>query len=481
MKAVYVILTMILLSSGNLYAQNTACETIMNDGISLFNSGKYPAAKEKFEAAKKINCNNVQPWINKCNAKLTSQPQVKSAKQIECEQRFKDGKEAYDAGHYYDALVFFKKGLDDNCNNVDFQDYIDMCNMKLEKQQEIEQKNEACSKYFSDGKNAYDAGDYTIAKSNFQSGLASNCNNANFQQCIALCDNRIACQNATLSVTPTEIEFDASGGSKTIYITANYSWTNSSVLSWLSINKYSSSITLTCNANTSTSDRADYFTITAGSKSVRINIKQKGQATALNLTEINRLIFWNINSNSTYSWDNGDRYKGQKNSDGSRSGLGAYYWNSGTIYFGSFSNNLMDGYGICISLDGSHTNNCPNSRYYVGNWSNGQKSGKGTCYDETGKLIYYGDFSNDKPTDTYPSSGLSSYKFEIIKSNGDDFYLGETKDGSPQGQGIYIWGNGGMWYGEWKDGKRAGYGIYIFLSGSITTGYWTGDTYSSTK
>jgi len=276
MRKFYTILVIVLFSSSYLYAQNTACETIINDGISLFNSGKYTEAKAKFEAAKKINCDNVQSWINQCNAKLTPQPQGKSPKQIECEQRFKDGKEAYDKGNYEEALIFFKKGLEKNCNNVDFQDYIDMCNMKLQKQQDAERKNTVCDQYILDGKNAYEAGNYSAAKLFFQSGLANNCNNDNFLQWIAKCDSKIACQNPTLSVTPNKIEFDASGGSKTINITTNCLWSNSDVASWLSINKSSSSLILTCNENTSTKDRTNSISITAGNKSLTINIKQKG-------------------------------------------------------------------------------------------------------------------------------------------------------------------------------------------------------------
>jgi hypothetical protein len=112
---------------------------------------------------------------------------------------------------------------------------------------------------------------------------------------------------------------------------------------------------------------------------------------------------------------------------------------------------------------------------------NGDKSGKGTCYDATGKLIYLGDFANDNPTGTYPTTGYDSWKFEIISYSDGGKYIGETKDVKRHGYGIYLWNSGEMWYGYWKDGLRNGYGIYIALDGSITTGYWTGDNYSSTQ
>ena len=73
MKKFHIILIMVLLSSSYLSAQSEACKTIINDGITLFNSKKYAEAKVKFEAAKKIQCDGAQSWIDKCNTLLISQ------------------------------------------------------------------------------------------------------------------------------------------------------------------------------------------------------------------------------------------------------------------------------------------------------------------------------------------------------------------------------------------------------------------------
>ena len=483
-----------LLSSGYLYAQSEACTRVINDGTALFKSGKYAEAKKKFESAKTINCNDAQSWIDKCNAQLQSKSTSTSAKPSstkQCEDNYNNGMKEYNNEEYETALMWFEKGLREKCSNFDFQFYIDMCERKIGPRAvdavpprsaiitEEEIKARRCNEYLDEGQNAYNVKNYPLAKYYFQYGLESNCNNAIFQQWITNCDNKIAEQNATLTVSPTEIEFDATGGNRTINITTNVSsWTHSTVLSWLSINKYSSYITLTCNPNTTTNDRNDYFTINAGTKSVRINIKQKGQV-ILDLTEVYRLISLNMNSNPTSSWDSGSKYKGQKNND-VRSGLGAYYWNSGEFYFGDWSNSKESGHGIYIVSNGYQIPNCPSCQFYVGNHLNGDKSGMGTCYDKTGKLIYYGDFANDRPTGAYPSvSDLSSYKFEIIKHPSDGtYYLGETKDGKRHGLGFILWKDGGMWYGEWKDGTRAGSGIHIFLNGSMTSGTWAGNNYS---
>ena len=179
-----------------------------------------------------------------------------------------------------------------------------------------------------------------------------------------------------------------------------------------------------------------------------------------------------MTSNPTYSLNNGT-YKGQT-SDGQRFGLGAYYWKDDKeFYFGGYKNDDKNGNGIYIAgnLENRKILNCPRCTYYSGNWSDGKKSGTGTCYDKTGKLIYYGDFKDDIPTDTYPSTGLyTSYKFEIINLLDNGLYIGETKDGKRHGYGLCFWKDGGMWFGNWKDDTRNGYGIYININGAISSG-----------
>jgi len=179
-----------------------------------------------------------------------------------------------------------------------------------------------------------------------------------------------------------------------------------------------------------------------------------------------------ISTNPTNNWSNGSKQKGQWST-----GMGAYLYNTGTMYFGNFLDTNNHGYGIYIVPDGYYVKNCPDAKYYVGNWSNEKKSGKGTCYDKTGKLIYYGDFKDDKPTGTYPTTS-ASYKFQTIEYTSGDKYIGETKDGKRHGYGVCAWKDGGMWIGNWKDGERDGRGLYIAPSGSLTTGTWKGNTHT---
>jgi hypothetical protein len=420
-------------------------------------------------------CNNMQAQNTKKNKQTTTIDPL----QIQCEQRYKDGKTAYDAGNYQEALIFFKKGLQENCKNVDFADYIELCNIKIEKQRETEQN---CNKFLSDGKDAYNSNRYELAKTHFNQGLTNNCSNSEFQIWINKCDEKISEANAALNVSATTVEFDAAGGSKTISINTMSLWNVTSIISWFSVSKYSNTVVITCNANFNADDRSDYFNIFTNSKTIQITIKQKGvqsfQTPPNPITETQRLILMNMNSNPTSSFENG-KYKGQKNIDNQRSGLGAYNWNDGNFYFGDFYNSARTGKGIqMIFRDGYYLPNCSNCKYYVGDWSNSKKSGRGICYDMDGRLIYLGEFVDDRPTETYPTTGnwTRNYKFDIIEYDSGDRYIGETLNGNQHGYGIYFGIKGNMWYGQWENGKRNGKGILINMNGEMTAGTWKADT-----
>jgi len=181
-------------------------------------------------------------------------------------------------------------------------------------------------------------------------------------------------------------------------------------------------------------------------------------------------------TNQTY---NNGMYKGQLN-NGTREGLGVYYWAPDSYRFGYWSNNKRNGYGIYLVEDGYIVHNCNNCTVFVGNWSNDEKNGQGTCYDSKGNLIYYGKFANDKALDPYPSTGnYSSYKFQTISYTNGDKYVGETQDGARHGYGIYIWSNGNLWYGYWKQGSRDGIGILLNYDGSWVKQNCIGDNCST--
>jgi len=170
-----------------------------------------------------------------------------------------------------------------------------------------------------------------------------------------------------------------------------------------------------------------------------------------------------ITEYANHSWSNGDRYKGQ----GIQKGLSIYKWSSDNYYIGNWKDNNFNGYGMRLVPDESIISNCNNCQVYVGNFSSDNKYGKGACYDKYGNLIYYGDFSNDKPVDTYPmAKSYPEYKFETIVFDNGNKYIGETKNGTQAGYGIFVWADGDAWFGNWKNGSRSGDGIFLSYNAS---------------
>ena len=85
-------------------------------------------------------------------------------------------------------------------------------------------------------------------------------------------------------------------------------------------------------------------------------------------------------------WENGNYYIGQfKN--GLKNGKGIEYYSNGDIqYKGDFVNNEKDGIGHYIFENG---------KYYIGQWSNNLRIGKGTLYYPNGKIEKEGNLIND--------------------------------------------------------------------------------------
>ena len=95
-------------------------------------------------------------------------------------------------------------------------------------------------------------------------------------------------------------------------------------------------------------------------------------------------------------------------------------------------------------------------------------SGKGSCYDKDGRLIYRGMFANDKPVGKYPMKRSDGVRFGAVEYSDGDIYIGELDDGGRYGMGIYIWKNGSCLYAKWDDdGTPEGMEVYISPSGVI--------------
>ncbi|MCD8261759.1 MAG: hypothetical protein LUD15_09930 [Bacteroides sp.] len=126
-----------------------------------------------------------------------------------------------------------------------------------------------------------------------------------------------------------------------------------------------------------------------------------------------------------------------------RTGMGILKMKDGKIYIGDLLKGKMNGTGMMLSPIGDKISNCKEYAIYVGNWKQGIKSGKGTCYNRSGDIIYSGNFQNNAPVETYPSQEeiLLNY-FSFIECDNEELYLGEIKEGDLNGYRIIRWENG---------------------------------------
>lgn len=94
------------------------------------------------------------------------------------------------------------------------------------------------------------------------------------------CKRIIEERNVLFSIFPSSVEIDANGGSKTFTIDCGRTWSiDTNTNSWGHLTKQGNTLTLRVDANYSSSSRTDYFTIRSGSKTLRVNISQKGKST----------------------------------------------------------------------------------------------------------------------------------------------------------------------------------------------------------
>jgi hypothetical protein len=81
----------------------------------------------------------------------------------------------------------------------------------------------------------------------------------------------------SLNISNTDISFMPSGGKENIYITTNSkTYTIDLLPNWCKVQKFENYFVISCSNNYQNDLRSDYFTVKAGDKAIRINIKQEG-------------------------------------------------------------------------------------------------------------------------------------------------------------------------------------------------------------
>ena len=233
--------------------------------------------------------------------------------------------------------------------------------------------------------------------------------------------------------------------------------------------------------------------------------------------EFGRVSFEGLYKNSMFEhgtmiWKTKGRYEGAFK-DNKFTPNGTYYYTDGSKYVGEWLNNNRHGHGITTfpdddtygrkSFEGEYENGnavlgtltWKEDGKYVGDYKDGERTGKGTFYYTDGSK-YVGEWLNNKRNGhgitTFPdddSSGRKSFEgeyendkalFGTLTWKSGSKYVGDFKDGERTGQGILYFIDGTKYIGEWLNNKQHGQGILYSADGEVLTeGNWQNGTFDA--
>ena len=134
-----------------------------------------------------------------------------------------------------------------------------------------------CADHIKVADNAFANKNYRVAKENYQKVLELNPKDEYVKNQLDKCDDLLKPPAVTLSASKTSLSFSSSGGNESITITTNASsYSINSLPSWCTVQKNTGSFKITCSSNSESTTRTGHFTVTAGDKTVRINVRQSG-------------------------------------------------------------------------------------------------------------------------------------------------------------------------------------------------------------
>ncbi len=188
----------------------------------------------------------------------------------------------------------------------------------------------------------------------------------------------------------------------------------------------------------------------------------------------------------TLYFSDGKVYTGQwKNQR--RNGKGQMSYGDGAVYKGYFVNNKREGMGR-LTLS--------NGEIYEGEWKNDLKHGKGFVEDRNGnKKMSFWVNGTEKKENGNPAllvSQASSTGSQVSEAPAKDcnrthcgntkkgkytyqdgsYFIGEFKNGLPDGEGICYYASGDRYEGGWKNNAPDGEGVMYFASGIVYGALW---------
>ena len=169
-------------------------------------------------------------------------------------------------------------------------------------------------------------------------------------------------------------------------------------------------------------------------------------------------------------------YKGQYDFKGKRkNGYGMERYKNGNIYVGDFNKDDISGRGMLLAFE-KGISQVEGAVVYIGNWMNGKKEGRGTCYDRQGNIVFHGNFEKDKPA--APSGTPSTKLFRTVEMD-DELYVGETEDEMPHGYGLKLTTEGAILFGTFRDGSPRGVCMTLYAGDVWEVGRYSNGTYSA--
>jgi hypothetical protein len=195
-----------------------------------------------------------------------------------------------------------------------------------------------------------------------------------------------------------------------------------------------------------------------------------------------------INGDGKWISRHGDSYRGQF-VNGRSEGNGKLILSNGEAYIGGFVKGKFHGKGKYTFTNGDD---------YIGQWQYGKMHGKGTYFFSNGTKRK-GEYADGKlvarhqepepqlvSSNTFNEAAITSLddvskdctqihchnELGIFKYGDGTRYVGEFKDGFPNGQGRCEFANGDLYEGEWKMHAPDGKGVLTFASGRKHAAIW---------
>ncbi len=156
-----------------------------------------------------------------------------------------------------------------------------------------------------------------------------------------------------------------------------------------------------------------------------------------------------------YIYSNGDRYAGEFKR-GKLNGRGTMLYANGTQYIGSWKNNYKDGQGTFVKANGQQVN---------GFWLAGKFMDDEQGASENQGIVMEDELRNCNALHCRDGLGMYSY------ADGSK-WVGEFRDGKPEGEGTCYYANGDKYVGGWKRHAPHGEGIMYYTNGRVMGAQW---------